>query len=417
MAKSIPIGAHGEAEQIVEFRHTLTAHNPSLPPIFSTPNMIGLMETAAFFALQPYCEDDEITVGTSINIEHRASTGIGSKVRAEAVLESTNGRFHTLQVTARDENRELGRGTVARTVVQLSKVQEKFNNPSHPTATANSIRELQRQKAEIFRALHHGPNILVLTNAWDVASARVLEQAGFPAIATTSAGIAFSLGYPDKQKISRAEALGAVARIARAVSIPVSADVESGYGDRPEDVAHTAQGVIACGAIGLNLEDANHAAERQLVDLSLQLEKIQAVRETATKAGVPLVLNARTDVYLEQIGSPESRYDETIRRLSAYRDAGADCVFAPGISDAPTIARLTKDLHCPINILAAPTTPSTRELQSLGVARVSIGSGAMRASLGTLRRFAEELKLTGSYKNLDGAIPYSELNELMGGDS
>jgi len=181
----------------------------------------------------------------------------------------------------------------------------------------------------------------VLANVWDVASARIIQSAGFPALATTSAGIAFSLGYPDKQKVTRSEALSVIARIARAVKIPVSADVESGYGDRPEDAAQTALGVIESGAIGLNLEDANHKAERKLVDLPLQLEKIKAVQETASKADVPLVLNARTDVYLEEVGAPETRYDETIRRLSAYRDAGADCVFAPGVSDPSIIARLT----------------------------------------------------------------------------
>jgi 2-methylisocitrate lyase-like PEP mutase family enzyme/predicted thioesterase len=409
--KTPPIGAHGEAEQTVEFRHTLTSHNPALPSIYSTPNMIGLMERAAFHALQPYCEEGEITVGTSINIEHRASTGIGAKVKAEAVLESSNGRFHILRVTARDETRELGRGTVGRAAVELNRVQEKFGN-STSKSDPNPWQQ-QKQKAETFHALHHGPSILILPNAWDAASACILEQAGFPAIATTSAGIAFSLGYPDKQKVTRSEALSVIARIARAVKIPVSADVESGYGDRPEDAAQTAQGVIESGAIGLNLEDANHEQERKLVDLSLQLEKIKAVQETAAKAGIPLVLNARTDVYLEQVGGPETRYDETIRRLSAYRDAGADCVFAPGVSDATIIARLTKDLRCPINILASPVTPSAPELQKLGVARVSTGSGTTRASLGYLRRFAEELKTTGTYKSLDGAIPYADLNQLM----
>jgi 2-methylisocitrate lyase-like PEP mutase family enzyme len=273
---------------------------------------------------------------------------------------------------------------------------------------------MQKQKAETFRTLHHGPSILVLPNAWDAASAVILEQSGFPAIATTSAGIAFSLGHPDKQRISREEMLAVVARIASSVKIPVSADMESGYGNRPEDAAQTAQGVIDSGAIGLNLEDADHKEGRKLFDLSLQLEKIRAVRETSAKAGIPLVLNARTDVYLEEVGNPATRYEETVRRLSAYRDAGADCVFAPGVTDASIIARLTKDLHCPINILASPATPSAPELQKLGVARVSVGSGSMRTSMGQLRRFAEELKTTGTYENLDGAIPYAELNELMG---
>ena len=406
--KTPPIGVRGEAEQIVELRHTLASNHLTLPPIYSTPNMIGLMERAAFYALQPYCEEDEITVGTSINIEHRASTGIGAKVKAQAVLESSDGRFHLLRVTASDEVRELGRGTVGRAPVQLSRVHEKFGN-----ATVPNLREQQKQKAETFRALHHGPNILILPNAWDAASAVILEQTGYPAIATTSGGIAFSLGYPDKQRISRAEMLAVIARIAQCVKIPVSADMESGYGNRPEDAAETAQGVIESGAIGLNLEDADHQEERCLFDLSLQIEKIKAVKEAAAKAGIPLVLNARTDVYLEEVGTPENRYDETIRRLSAYRDAGADCVFAPGVADASIIARLTKDLNCPLNILASPMTPSAPELQKLGVARVSVGSGSMRTSLGHLRRFAEELKSTGTYKNLDGAVTYAELNQLM----
>jgi 2-methylisocitrate lyase-like PEP mutase family enzyme/predicted thioesterase len=409
--KPVPIGAHGQADQTVEFRHTLTSHNPALPPVYSTPNMIGLMEKAAFYALQPYCEDDEITVGTAINIEHRASTGIGSQIQAEAVLESSNGRFHILRVTARDAVREIGRGTVGRAVISTNKLKEKYGSSS--SSAGPSHRDQQKQKAEALRALHRGPHILVLPNAWDVASARVVETAGFPAIATTSAGIAFSLGYPDGQKISRAEMLGAVTRIARAVKIPVTADVESGYGNRPEDAAHTAQGVIECGAVGMNLEDANDDPDHPLTDLSLQLEKIKAVRETALKAGVPLVLNARTDVCLKQVGPPEKRFEETVRRLSAYRDAGADCVFAPGVYDSSTIARLTKDLHCPINILASPDAPSIPELQALGVARLSLGSGPMRASLSQLGKIIAELKTTGTYSGLNGAIPFAELNKLL----
>ena len=128
MAKAIPIGARGEAAETVEFKHTLTAHHPELPPVYSTPDMIRLMETAAFHALQPYCEGDEITVGTSINIQHRAASGIGAPTRAESVLESFDGRFYTLRVTARDNKQEIGRGTVGRAVVSISKFQEKMKN-------------------------------------------------------------------------------------------------------------------------------------------------------------------------------------------------------------------------------------------------------------------------------------------------
>jgi 2-methylisocitrate lyase-like PEP mutase family enzyme len=261
-------------------------------------------------------------------------------------------------------------------------------------------------KYEALRALHHD-NTLILPNAWDAASARVIQQAGFSAIATTSAGIAFSLGYPDGQRISREEMLAVVGRIVKAVTIPVTADAEAGYGPRPEDAARTARDVLATGAVGMNLEDATSDPQQPLFDLSLQVERIQAVRE------LPIVLNARTDVYLLEVGAQEKRYDETVRRLSAYRDAGADCVFVPGLRDPAIIGRLVKDLHCPVNILAGPGSPSVPELQKLGVARVSIGSSAMRATLGLLRRIAEELKSAGTYTALDDSIPFADVNRLM----
>lgn len=264
-----------------------------------------------------------------------------------------------------------------------------------------------RGKTEAFRAMHRGPQVLLLPNAWDVASARVIQQAGFGAIATTSAGVAFSLGYPDGQRISRREMLEAVRRIATSVQVPVTADVEAGYGDRPQDAARTAQEVLAAGAVGMNLEDATGDPQSPLLDLALQVERVNAVRE------LPIVLNARTDVYLLEIGAPEKRYDEALRRLAAFRDAGADCVFVPGLRDPETIARLVKDLQCPVNILGGPGTPSVPELQKLGVARVSLGSGPMRAALGLLRRLAEELKSAGTYATLEGAVPYADLNRMM----
>src|SRR5205823_7441796 len=163
-------------------------------------------------------------------------------------------------------------------------------------------RAQQSDKAERFRALHRGPKVLVLPNAWDVVSARIFEEAGAAAIATTSAGVAFTLGYPDGQKISREEMMAAVARIAAKVKIPVTADVESGYGNRPEEAAETARALIEVGAVGLNLEDASHDSRSPLLDLSPQLEKVAAVRETGKAKGVPLVVNARTDVYLLEVG-------------------------------------------------------------------------------------------------------------------
>jgi 2-methylisocitrate lyase-like PEP mutase family enzyme len=266
--------------------------------------------------------------------------------------------------------------------------------------------EAQKAKTDAFRDLHQG-KILILPNAWDVASARIVEQAGFKAIATTSAGIAFTLGYPDGQRISREEMLAVVGRIATGVDLPVTADVEAAYGDRPEDAARTARDVLTAGAVGMNLEDATGDPQHPLLDLALQFERVKAVRE------LPIVLNARTDVYLLEVGAPEERYDQALRRLAAFRDAGADCVFVPGLRDAATIGRLVKDLRCPVNILAGPGSPPVPELQKLGVARVSVGSAAMRATLGLLRRIANELNSAGTYATLEGAIPFADVNRMM----
>ena len=163
----------------------------------------------------------------------------------------------------------------------------------------------------------------------------------------------------------------------------------------------------------MNLEDSTGDPVNPLIGLSLQVEKIHAVREAALKTGVLLVLNARTDVFLLKVGAEEKRYDEVVRRLVAYRDAGAECVFAPGLSDAKIIERLAQDVKCPLNILAGPGFPTVPELEKLGVARVSLGSGPMRATLGLARRIAEEVKSAGTYETLEGAVPYADVNELM----
>jgi 2-methylisocitrate lyase-like PEP mutase family enzyme len=271
------------------------------------------------------------------------------------------------------------------------------------------------EKAERFRKLHGGPRILALPNAWDAASARILEEAGHLAIATSSAGIAFSLGYADGQRISRDEMLEVVARIARAVRVPVTADMESGYGTTVKGMVETAKAVIAAGAIGMNLEDVTGDDESSHVDLALQVEKIRAIRETASSVGVPLVLNARTDVYLMPIGEAGTRFERTVERLRAYRQAGADCVFAPGVSSRDTIAELVKAIAAPLNILVSAECPSLAELEKMGVARVSAGSAVMRATLGLVRRIGKEWMEAGTYKSLlGGAVPFAELNRMMG---
>jgi 2-methylisocitrate lyase-like PEP mutase family enzyme len=275
--------------------------------------------------------------------------------------------------------------------------------------------EFQSNKAAQFRQLHRGPGILILPNVWDVASARIFEDAGFPAIATTSAGIAFSLGHPDGQRIPREEMMARIARITRAVHVPVSADVESGYGSTPEDVARTTRELVEAGVIGMNLEDASGRPDQPLSSLELALEKIKAAREMSLQMQAQIVVNARTDVFLLPGGNPDADYSEGLRRLLAFRDAGADCVFAPGLKDAETIGKLAKAVECPLNILAGPGSPSILELAALGVARVSVGSGPIRATLGLLRRLSEELRTLGTYSTMDGAVPYAEVNKLLGG--
>jgi 2-methylisocitrate lyase-like PEP mutase family enzyme len=272
----------------------------------------------------------------------------------------------------------------------------------------------QAQKAEQFRKLHHGPRMLLLPNAWDVVSARILEECGYPAIATSSAAVAFSRGYPDGQRISRDEMLDVAARIARAVRIPVTADLEAGYGTTAKDMAETTKAAIEAGAIGMNLEDVTGDDESSFVDMPLQMEKIRAIRETAKSLGVPFVLNARTDTYLMPAGPEAARFERTVERLRAYRDAGADCLFAPGVYDRATIAKLVKAVEAPINILANPACPPIAALEKIGVARVSAGSGVMRAAMALVRKIGKEMLESRSCKTMFAAtIPHAELNRMM----
>jgi len=262
------------------------------------------------------------------------------------------------------------------------------------------------EKAARFRDLHHTGRILILPNAWDVATARIFELAGFPAIATTSAGIANSLGYPDGNRISRDEMLKVVSRIVRAVDVPVTADMESGYGD---PVA-TAKAVVEAGAVGMNLEDVEAEDGDTLADLSTQTSVLRSIQELQ----LPLLVNARTDIYLASIGDPATRFDRTVERLNAYHEAGAGCLFAPSVRDPEVIRALTREIKGPLNILASAGAPSAPELERLGVARMSVGSGPARAALGLVRRIAAELRESGSYQSmLDGQIPFAEMNSIL----
>jgi 2-methylisocitrate lyase-like PEP mutase family enzyme len=269
-----------------------------------------------------------------------------------------------------------------------------------------------RPKAERLRSLHAGTRILVLCNVWDAASARIVEEAGYPAIATSSGAIANSLGYPDGQHIAREEMAAAVRRIVEAVAVPVTADMESGYGLTPEAAGATVLAALEAGAVGLNLEDT--LEERKFIDVSLQCERVRVAREAAARAGVPIVINARTDVYLARAGDPATWFEEAVRRANAYRQAGADCLFVPGVTDAETIARLVREISGPINILVGAGTPPAAELERLGVRRLSVGSGPMRATMALMKRIARELAESGTYTAfMADIIPYAEANRLF----
>jgi 2-methylisocitrate lyase-like PEP mutase family enzyme len=270
-----------------------------------------------------------------------------------------------------------------------------------------------REKAEALRRLHAGPRALILANAWDVASARLVEVAGYPAIATSSAGVAFALGYPDGQRISRAEMLDMVRRIARAVKVPVTADVEAGYGTTAQAAAETARGVAAAGAVGMNLEDTGEGG--RLLPVELQVERVRAARAAGDTAGVPLVINARTDAFGVDDVADDRRPEEAVRRANAYLRAGADCAFVPFVADRAVIGRLAREIQGPLNVLGTPGSPPVAELERLGVRRISIGGGLARAAYGRARQVAIEVKEKGTFEALrESAISFAELQRLLG---
>jgi 2-methylisocitrate lyase-like PEP mutase family enzyme len=271
----------------------------------------------------------------------------------------------------------------------------------------------QSDRAAYFRQLHTG-SPLVLPNAWDAASARVIELAGAPAIASTSAGVSWSHGRGDGQKMRREEMIQAIHHMVQTVTVPVTADIEGGYGDgSPSDVAETVHALIAIGAVGINLEDSPGHDGEVLLAPEAHAERIRAAREAALAAGGDLVINARTDVYLFQVGAPETRFDAAVRRANLYRAAGADCLFVPGVIDADTIAALVRAIDGPLNIMAMPGAPSVSQLGQLGVARVSVGSAIAQAALATTRRAARELLEQGTYGTPEDSLPFGEVNGMF----
>ena len=270
----------------------------------------------------------------------------------------------------------------------------------------------QREKAEEFRALHRKGRILVLPNAWDVASARAFENAGFPAVATSSAGMMVSLGYPDGEVIDRSEFVEAIRRIAKVLTVPLSVDVVAGFGKTSDEVVSTVREVVKTGAVGVNIEDFLHA-EKRLFAVEKQVEKLKAVRKLSQSLNIPFVINGRTDAFRFGQGDEPARLNEAIRRATAYRDAGADCVYPMGLVDPASISTFVKALDSPTNVMVRKGLPSVKELERLGVARVSFGPSASYAAMGLLKRISKEVLEKGTFDSLiDGAISYDELNSL-----
>jgi len=254
-----------------------------------------------------------------------------------------------------------------------------------------------REKAELLQSLHVPGRPLLLANAWDAASAAVGAAAGAPAVATTSAGLAWSLGAADGDRIDRDLALAAVARIAAAVDVPVTADVERGFGADAAGVADTVRGVLSAGAVGVNLEDSVGGGLRPVAEAA---ERVAAARAAADEAGVPLYVNARTDVFLRGVGEPDERVDLTLERAAAYLEAGASGVFVPGLADLATIAALTKAIAAPVNVLAGFGSPPVAELAAAGVARVSLGASVAAAAYRLAARATAELLTAGTYEEV-----------------
>ena len=280
--------------------------------------------------------------------------------------------------------------------------------PSATIAAANA-------KSRRLRELVLAPEILVMPGAYDVLSALLFEQLGFKAIQCTSGGIAAALGYPDGEAMSRSLTVEVTGKIVGAVSVPVNADAERGYGDENQ-ISETVRALVAVGTAGMNLEDGaggKPGGARGLVDIAEQLRKIAAVMETKRALGSEFFLNARVDALMVMTDDPKKALDEAIRRGNAYAEAGGDCIFFMHAISRDTISRLVKEVKAPVSVLAGPQTPSVSELQDLGVARVSYGSAFMKVAIGATRRLAQEIQDKGTITALKEAMQTPEIAALV----
>ncbi|MDN3655340.1 isocitrate lyase/phosphoenolpyruvate mutase family protein [Ferruginibacter paludis] len=266
------------------------------------------------------------------------------------------------------------------------------------------VSSIQKEKAELFLKFHQDKEMLVLLNSWDTGSSKLIEACGYKAIATTSMGIAASLGYPDCEVIQLPEMIEVIKRIVQGVQVPVTVDIEAGYGNNLDGIIDSVAKIIATGIVGINIEDSLNL-NPVLIDELEFCERISAIRELADSLGFHLVINARTDAFYVSPGSSREKLTESIRRGNKYREAGADCIFVQPVWEKETISTLVKEINAPINILSNPTIGagvplSVSELQHLGVARVSLGSGLMKATLALIKKVADELSGKGTYNML-----------------
>ncbi|MDR6988643.1 2-methylisocitrate lyase-like PEP mutase family enzyme [Paenarthrobacter nitroguajacolicus] len=264
----------------------------------------------------------------------------------------------------------------------------------------------QNRTAAYFRSLHTSRKPLALSNAWDVASAVITEAAGAPAVATTSAGVAWSLGVPDGDRLDRERAVAVVAGIVNAVKVPVTADIEGGFSTTLEGVGRTVRDIIGAGAVGINMEDGS----REPAEFCA---RISAARTAAREAGQDLFINARTDVFLAGAGTPEQQVAEVLARADMYVQAGADGIFVPGAADAETVAALTAGMSVPVNVMVGSGSLSVAGLGRLGVARVSLGSSIAQAAYAVVKRATEELNSVGTYSTVADALDYGTVNDLL----
>jgi len=272
-----------------------------------------------------------------------------------------------------------------------------------------------QDKATRFRNLHRSGTTFIMPNAWNAGSARVLADAGFEAIGTTSAGVTFSMGIPEYEyRVPGEIMLDEFGRIAAAVDLPVNGDLEAGYGDAPEAVAETIRRSIELGMVGGGIEDHTGNRDAPLYDVELAADRIRAAREAADASGLPYTLTARAECYL--VGHPDP-FAESVRRLNLYREAGADCLYAPGTRDRETIGALVREVDGPVNVVMglAGATLSTAELADLGVTRISIGGSLARATFGLIHRAAREMADAGTFGYAANAMPDSELSGIFRG--